>query len=390
MLEKFNISQRQPIIGVEEIIPSTPGVLTVAIAGCSSSGKTTLALLLSEIFSSLSTKRGSTDDDSPLDLEKENLDGSQTTIPSTTPFTTTIHQDDFFIQKALCPFVAFNSTNNDKKFIKDSLNGMDEKDIYSYFCTGAEEKGNVRIIGPNTDCMEAVDFGELLRRVQAAKINGSDPEKNAKSKKHADKRKLVERYSGVIAAMRKRVEERLASTSVDYINGWVFVEGFLLLSKSMPSDDRSLAFDELEEGICAEIKRQRQLQPKVDEELMREMERIREERAPSNEALMQEFDVKLFLPTSKEVARHRRLSRFPYVDSPAGGRLPGQMWKSEGYFEEVVWKGYENSFDWLLKDTGKGNVNGVFVRSTLDDTVENTVEWAIDIILEALIARGEN
>ncbi|KAI9650432.1 hypothetical protein NHQ30_000447 [Ciborinia camelliae] len=401
VLEKGETQELQPTAKVTGIIQTIPRPLTVAISGCTSSGKTTLALLLSEIFSSFSVTKEPTDNDSPLGSEQVNLGDSQTTTPLKTAFTTTIHQDSFFIAKIHCPCVEFNSAINDESFMKESIAKIDETPIYSYSSTGTKGKANVRVTGPNTDCMEAVDFGNLLRKVQAAQSQKVEPEKNLQFKEDADQKKLIEQYSEVISSMRKKVKERLGLATINHTmgdegivaehSGWVFVEGFLLFSNSMPSDNRSSKVDEKDEDLQARALVD--LQQNVNEEAIsmeKKLMRMKEERMPSKEALMKAFDIKLFLPTTKEVAKHRRMTRFPYVDFPAGGRHPGQMWKSEGYFEDVVWKGYEDSFGWLLKETGKENVDGVFVRTTFDDTVENTVDWAVDVILEFLGTRGKN
>ncbi|CAD6448268.1 f7c36df7-a3db-44b9-80e7-82873dcce956 [Sclerotinia trifoliorum] len=392
VLKRLDNRKLNKIETTEDINQSTPRALTVAISGCTSSGKTTLALLLSEIFSAFSSKNKSTENSSSRESEKDNLGNSQ----AITPFTTTIHQDSFFIPKADCPFVQFNSTNNDKKFVKESIAQKDEKPVYTYSCTGTKGEGIVQVVGPNTDCIEAVNFSNLLREVQATHIKKIEPQKITRFKEDADKKKLVEQYSGVIASMRKKIKEHRALTTIKQasrygenvagnINGWVFVEGFLLFSKSKPPDHGSLEFLENTGKPSAEVPEDLQMIAKKDFTFMeKELTRMKEESTLSKEALMEEFDIKLFLPTSKDVAKQRRMSRFPYVDFPAGGRHPGQMWKSEGYFDEVVWKGYEDSFSWLLKETGKECINGVFVRTTVDDTVENTVEWAVDIILDFL------
>ncbi|ESZ97432.1 hypothetical protein SBOR_2121 [Sclerotinia borealis F-4128] len=403
VLEKIDPRKSHTTTKVEGTIQPAQRVFTVAISGCTSSGKTTLALLLSEIFSSFPPKESSADNDSPLGSEKENLGDSQATTSFATPFTTTIHQDAFFIPKVHCPFVEFSSTHKDKSFMKESVAQIYENPIYFYSWTGKEGEGIARIAGPNTDCMDAVDFGNLLRKVKAAQRNKIEPEKDARYKDDADKKQLIQKYSGVIASMRKRVKEHFAlpttnhtsgygGSITDYINGWVFVEGFLLFSKTMPSDNQCSGLDDCsKDDLHAEGLKD--LQPEVNEEVMamdKQLIRMKTERIPSKDALMQEFDVKLFLPTTKEVAKHRRMSRFPYVDFPVGGRHLGQMWKSEGYFEDVVWKDYQDSFGWLLTETGKENVDGVFVRTTFDDTVENTVEWAVGIILRVLSSRGKN
>ncbi|KAF7893400.1 uncharacterized protein EAF02_000938 [Botrytis sinoallii] len=249
--------------------------------------------------------------------------------------------------------------------------------------------------------MEAVNFSNLLRMVQAAQANTPESEICVQYKDDADKKKLIEQYSGVIESMRRRVRECLAvgignhmrnDVVADYNYGWVFVEGFLLFSKTLPSDDRSTWLDassEVEDRCAGRSENVRQKFEKEAALKEDSMMRTKEKMVVAKAALMQEFDIKLFLPTSKEVAKERRLSRFPYIDFPAGGRCPGQMWKSEGYFEEVVWKGYEDSFGWLLREAGKENVDGVFVRTTVDDTVENTVYWAVDVILQFLKAGNE-
>ncbi|APA06826.1 hypothetical protein sscle_02g015960 [Sclerotinia sclerotiorum 1980 UF-70] len=398
VLKRLDNRKLHKIKKAEDINHSAPRVLTVAISGCTSSGKTTLALLLSEIFSTFSATNKSTENSSPHESAKDNLDNSQAIIP----FTTTIHQDSFFIPKAHCPFVQFNSTNNDKNFIKKSIIERDEKPVYTYSGTGAIGEGIVQVVGPNTDCMEAVDFANLLREVQATQIKKAEPEKITRFKEDADKKKLVEQYSRVITSMRKKIKEHSALTTIKHssryegnvlgnINGWVFVEGFLLFGKPMPPKHGDVEFLENTGELSAEVPEDLQMIAKEDFTFKeKEVTRMKKERILSKEALMEEFDIRLFLPTSKDVAKQRRMSRFPYVDFPAGGRHPGQMWKSEGYFDEVVWKGYEDSFGWLLKETGKEYINGVFVRTTVDDTVENTVEWAVDIILDFLTSREMN
>ncbi|KAF7920196.1 uncharacterized protein EAE97_011537 [Botrytis byssoidea] len=380
-----------------DVSQTTAKTITIAISGCSSSGKTTLALLLSEIFSSSITTKHSTGNES-LHIPKENnLDDAK----ATHPFTTIIHQDAFFIPKAGCPLVQFDSAPNDENFIRESLAPKNKNPVYFYARTGTHGEENVQITGPNTDCMEAVDFGNLLRMVQVAQANNAEPELCIQYKDDADKKELIEQYSGVIESMRRRVRECLAvgtgnrmrnNVVADYNYRWVFVEGFLLFSKALHSDDRSSWLDTSSEVEDRCIERSEIVQQDFKKEAALKkckVMRAKEEKVVAKAALMQEFDIKLFLPTSKEVAKERRLSRFPYIDFPAGGRFPGQMWKSEGYFEEVVWKGYEDSFDWLLRETGRENVDGVFVRTTVDDTVENTVYWAVDIILQFLKAGSE-
>ncbi|KAF7894741.1 uncharacterized protein EAF01_010191 [Botrytis porri] len=395
-LEKLEATEPQFSSKEYCAIKTTPKALTVAISGCSSSGKTTLALLLSEIFSSSPTTKHSTGRKPPDISEEKNLGDAK----AIHPFTTIIHQDAFFIPKSDCPLVQFNSAPSDEHFLKESLAQNNENPVYLYARTGMNGEEDVQITGPNTDCMEAVNFGNLLRMVRAAQANNSEPKMCVQYIDDGDKMKLIEQYSGVIESMRRKIREYFASGTGNRMRNdafagfnyrWVFVEGFLLFSEALPSDDRSSWFGASSEvkDHCAErsgnVRQEFEKEAALKEnEIMRAKEKI----VLAKAALMQEFDIKLFLPTSKEVAKERRLSRFLYIDFPAGGRYPGQMWKSEGYFEEVVWKGYEDSFSWLLRETGKEHVDGVFVRTTVDDTIENTVYWAVDIILQFLRGNG--
>lgn len=126
----------------------------------------------------------------------------------------------------------------------------------------------------------------------------------------------------------------------------------------------------------------------------------------SQDTLMDLFDIKLFLPTSKDIAKRRRFSRKPYIDHPSGYRLCGQYWKTEGYFDNVAWPNYQRLHRWLLSDgtaTGEqedlSNVEHL-VKATispevecmywekgdvyvgeLDAGVEETLRWAVEIIL---------
>lgn len=120
------------------------------------------------------------------------------------------------------------------------------------------------------------------------------------------------------------------------------------------------------------------------------------------------LDIKLFLPTSPSAALTRRMSRKCYIDIKHGGdRKPGQMWKTEGYFD-VAWRNHVQSHGRLLdsgiprdddKDVGvvggckcgiergieDGNRDGeVLVREVIDAGVEETVAWALGCVLQRL------
>jgi hypothetical protein len=110
----------------------------------------------------------------------------------------------------------------------------------------------------------------------------------------------------------------------------------------------------------------------------------------TREDLVDLFDIKLFLPATKEDAKTRRFGRKNYRDIENGGlRLPGQMWRSEGYFEDVAWAGYKSEYKWLLEDGGAKD-RGVDIwldGKNFEGEVESiagAVKWAVGVILERL------
>ncbi|KAM3068207.1 ribosylnicotinamide kinase [Clarireedia jacksonii] len=340
-------------------------VLTIAISGCTSSGKTVLAFLLSKIFARYS------------------------------PSTSTIHQDAFFLPKSCCPLVSFYSTSAEAEYVRKPIQG-NENALY-----GNEPIG---IVGPNTDCLEAVDFKSLLNSVQRAQRGVLEPElKPAFKSEDANPQKLAEEYAQLISSMGEKVASffrtQTASsgeTQVSYADSkgqetemltkvrWLFVEGFLLFSKDVAPDDVDSEDEnnKSDKQYCAEV--EESLKPVVEDESKRIKEGV-----IAKQNLTNTFDIKLFLPTSKGVAKKRRMERKPYLDeSKGGGRKPGQMWKTEGYFEDVVWPGYEKDFGWLLTKAGQDVVDGVYVRA-VDASIDNTVRWAVKVILEFLRSRSQ-
>ncbi|PQE15260.1 hypothetical protein CJF32_00007898 [Rutstroemia sp. NJR-2017a WRK4] len=388
-------------------------VWTIGISGCTSSGKTVLALLLSEIFAPFSPPPQHRSDGSLQvgDLETQLIEGI-----CTVPSTSIIHQDAFFLPKADCPWVTFDCTQAEKPYIQASIRNIDENTAYSYSWSGRNllSSESIRIIGPNTDCREAVNFKSLLCRVQSAQSGCLVPEIKAAFKaEDADRQKLTEDHADLIRVMREKVASfcRLKTAmngakQASYVesNGqrtaeltyshWIFVEGFLLFSKDVTSNDvdREVGEDETDgsdEDLYAEI--DERFKPAVKDEVKRlkaESKQTNQERAIAKQALMNTFDIKLFLPTSKEVAKQRRLARPPYVDEPIRRRKLGQMWKTEGYFDEVVWRGYEKDFDWLLTKAEQIEVDGVFVRA-VDASVNDTVHWAVEVILGMLGSKSQ-
>ncbi|MCJ1286447.1 ribosylnicotinamide kinase [Xylographa opegraphella] len=102
-------------------------------------------------------------------------------------------------------------------------------------------------------------------------------------------------------------------------------------------------------------------------------------------------DVKLFLRTSKAAARHRRMTRPGYGDPDTK-----DFWRTEEYFEECVWGNYvRNSGGWFVGGDVEGEPDeelcrreGLVMRPGLEMGVEETFEWAVRVVCEALDAEG--
>ena len=107
------------------------------------------------------------------------------------------------------------------------------------------------------------------------------------------------------------------------------------------------------------------------------------------------LDIKLFLTTSRDIAKKRRMESQEYKDlSKGGSRTPGQMWKTEGYFEDVAWKNHVLAHDWIVGWNGRPKKHkdvirmvteaDVEVRDEVDAGLEDTVAWAVGVILRQL------
>ncbi|KAH7317922.1 hypothetical protein BKA65DRAFT_370179, partial [Rhexocercosporidium sp. MPI-PUGE-AT-0058] len=381
----------------------------VAISGCSSAGKSLLAKILSTVLSSTTTH--------PV-----------TNASSESKKTITISQDDFFQPKALLPLITFTSSPADAHFMAKSIH-YDEQGMYYIASSGSRgHRPRYQVTGPMTDCDQAIDFVGLVEAIINVKSTGQLSEYAKYSSCDQD----MDGFSGLIEKMKEKVcvwlKEQAILNAESRFGGcvvrgpiendgkklgaadgngkeslrlqFVFVEGFLLLAPNTSVDENKL-FDVSTEKAKVE-KYTTQLETlstelvakhNIDAEIEGERDVIEAQLWATNfaakEHLQDLFDVKLFLNTSKEEAKRRRFERAIYIDAPTGGRLPGQMWKSEGYFEEGVWKGYQESYGWLLEsETAKGgngkelvSEQGVFVEPVQDADIEVCVEWAVDVLL---------
>ncbi|KAI1461268.1 hypothetical protein F4805DRAFT_276307 [Annulohypoxylon moriforme] len=125
------------------------------------------------------------------------------------------------------------------------------------------------------------------------------------------------------------------------------------------------------------------------------------------------FDVALFLPVERDEVRGRRFARERYVDVPEGERRVGECWKSGGYFDQVAWPHYERyhqhilphltdvySSDEELREREHGRpwcatnawerdpcVSGVHVRPATVSSLDDTLLWASSVVGAVLAAR---
>jgi hypothetical protein len=178
---------------------------------------------------------------------------------------------------------------------------------------------------------------------------------------------LIEKYNDLIKAMKQKVADWsklqsaknfeigfkghiVKSSTANSEHGaeiWIqspicFVEGFLLYTMADAVNKENGSPEEITKKIQEkEVLQDKMSQGTLSDEDLDTLEAYHlEEGTEAMHELMQLLDVKLFLPTSKATAGRRRFNRCEYLDHPHGERAPGQMWKAQGYFENVVWKNY--------------------------------------------------
>jgi hypothetical protein len=134
----------------------------------------------------------------------------------------------------------------------------------------------------------------------------------------------------------------------------------------------------------------------IDEELEQEREghekNIQTINSVCKRGMMEHFDCKLWLSTSEHAAKTRRFERVAYLDRSEGGmREPGQLWKTEGYFDQIAWMNHLDSHKWLIGEGGCDEIvselgaykAGIHLRAQ-NLRVEDTVRWAVGIILDEM------
>jgi hypothetical protein len=208
--------------------------------------------------------------------------------------------------------------------------------------------------------------------------------------------KAIRQYADLIQEMKDRVVSVVQDNERD--TTFCIVDGFLLFTDPAKKDD---AFDIIEaeakektaraciarlEELTFELEKEEDAAcPELEKERDENETKLFEIGAQAKVAMQNLFDLKLFLPASKDEVKKRRFARAEYIDFPSGLRLPGQMWKTEGYFDEKVWSNYVKAHDWLIDEDGKAKgVDGFQVRPIVDAGIGFTVRWAVDSILAKL------
>jgi hypothetical protein len=214
-------------------------------------------------------------------------------------------------------------------------------------------------------------------------------------------------YADLIEQMRAKVREFLRKsrsschTDTPKLPKIQIIEAFLLFSDPVtisntfstphviPLLEFFHVFLKKLEGISAKLAQNGHIGEDLENE-RRVFERcIQTVNAVGKRAMMEHFSCKLWLTTSEKAAKERRFARPAYIDTKDGGlREPGQMWKTEGYFDQVAWKRHLEKHEWLVGEN-EGDVElgrykeGIYIRAE-DLGVEGTVHWAVGAILEEL------
>lgn len=100
------------------------------------------------------------------------------------------------------------------------------------------------------------------------------------------------------------------------------------------------------------------------------------------------LDGKLFIRLDHQEARRRRLTR-PSYGSEA---QDGEFWKTEDYFEKIVWRNYVEQHAHLFEDGNvEGNIDkkvcrekGIVVQELMNMEIAQTLGWGVDVVISLL------
>jgi len=365
----------------------------IGIGGSSSSGKTTLATLLREVFTGAI-------DSIPYDTS-DPIDGGAETV--------LLQQDDFFIPRGQAPRTRFRPASPADNYV---TRGVPRDDVGF---VAAENRDSIEAIRW-AEFVDAVYDAKYTRRVNGAimataktlsdlrersSVGGSFQEaqdmvgRECKRQRELNKKLYREQtrnlqYQGTYFRQGHKPRDDADGLPGDDNHPWVvcnvgIVEGFLLLANA-PSPQTKGA------TATATTTTTQEAQPADDHWAhMAAVERA--------------LDVKLFLHTTKPTAAARRFRRRCYTDADTllgdddeaacpDRRVPGELWKARGYFDDVAWPEYEACHTRFVNGMIGGAhgtpppVEGVHVCAE-GMSIGDTLLWAVQTILEGLAAREE-
>jgi energy-coupling factor transporter ATP-binding protein EcfA2 len=257
----------------------------IGIGGPSSTGKSTLAILLSEIL--------------------KQVTGNSVSI---------VCQDNFIKENDHCPTVRFVAKSRDKL-------------IYKFLGPGS----GGYIDAHDRDCLASCKWEEVERHARAAR-RGVEIE--------AVPRDIVVARANVCRAWREAIEKgvgRMRSGVESRLHAVAFrvrvgmVEGNMVLARP-ERDDEVVDPKHAEETAQARAAKNAGCVPE------RLSDFLGTDAESKRERLERCYNVKLFLPEGKDVVRATRFRRAEYVDLGKGGsRKAEELWKFEGYFDGVAW-----------------------------------------------------
>lgn len=107
-----------------------------------------------------------------------------------------------------------------------------------------------------------------------------------------------------------------------------------------------------------------------------------------NSSSRERLDVKLFFRLSHGVAKERRFTRQGYRSEAK----PDEVWKTEDYFEKMVWRCYVEQHDFMFErgdvegkvDEGWCKRSGIKVLPGLNRPIEKCLVWILQNIIPTL------
>ncbi|KAI0152479.1 hypothetical protein F4776DRAFT_601969, partial [Hypoxylon sp. NC0597] len=361
----------------------------IAISGCSSAGKTTLALLLDVVLQKALRCMVSNNKEDPFELPLQ---------------TAVIHEDAYFFKSPTAtptptPMVAIQPLWPEDRLVAH-MTGPSDAPIL------VEDRDRVgtcdiellatHIDEPDAERRSVVPNPRFLENLYQGQKGGSLPAMEAAldelSAGTLDAAVSVLRNTMRDILGRDEEELDLARAHIRFDDDvplvarrFTVVEGFTLLARDQDQDPIGW------------------VPPGSEVRALRDLRRIQDR-----------LDISLFLPVERSEARNRRFERARYKDVPEGTRKPGQYWKCHAYFDQVAWPHYERYHRHILSNLSAAYTNddqlrqqqqhgrpwcatntwerdprvcGVHVRPATVRSVDDTLLWAVSVVGAALAER---